>query len=323
MSDVKWKPFSHQGYTCIQGENDVLSVTIVPDRGSKIISLVDKKSDREWIYRTDRPWEPLRNGMAWDEGDQGGWDEMFPTILPSSCPDESWDHISFPDHGEVWNRPWRYAIEGDKLVLEVEGVQFPYTLRKTVTLAGSRLQLYYELENKAEVVFSYLWAAHPLLQVEPGMKLQTSPSQGEVQLTYSHRERLGAAHDIVEFPSASTKKGDVVDLSTLESEAGGHGEKYYFTEPLQEGYAAIIDPASGAGIQFLFEPEEVPYLGIWAHYGAFGHYTFALEPATGYLDHLGEAYAMGKVKQVAGGEKASWRLEVRLEGHFRAEGGSL
>lgn len=313
MSEETWKSIRCQGYTCIQGETNELSVIIVPERGSKIVSLVDKKTDREWIYVTERPWEPLKEGMAWDEGDQGGWDEMFPTILPSSCPDEGWDHLSFPDHGEVWNRPWRYDIEGDKLVLEVEGARFPYTLRKIVTLEGSRLHLHYELENKAKGAFSYLWAAHPLLRVEPGMKLLTLPAEGKVQLTYSHRGRLGEVHDVVGFPLASTQSGAVVDLSTLEAGNGGHGEKYYFTEPLEEGYAAIGDPVSGEGIAFRFAPQEIPYLGIWAHYGAFGHYTFAFEPATGYLDSLQEAYDRGKVKQVAAGETSSWRLNVQLE----------
>ncbi len=255
-------------------------------------------------------------GMSWEDGDCGGWDEMFPTITPSACPDKPWEHLMFPDHGEVWSRPWRYTYEGDRLCMEVDGIELPYTLKKRLTLTGNRLHMEYELVNRAAASFSYLWAAHPLLKVEPGMKLHTIPAEGNIQLTYSHRERLGERHAISAYPLARTRDEGITDLSILEDASCGHAEKYYFTDPLQDGYAAITDPVSGAGIVFRFDPEEIPYLAIWAHYGAFGHYTVAPEPATGYLDSVQEAYNRGKVKQVSGGQTATWQLEVCLEGNL-------
>lgn len=317
MSHTVWSEFLHQGYTCIKGENGCLSVIVVPQRGSKIVSLFDKISGREWIYRTERPWEPLQSGMNWNDGDQGGWDEMFPTITPSVCPDEAWRHVFFPDHGEVWNRPWRYELDGDKLRLQIDGVRIPYTLTKIISLKRNTLNIDYELKNHAAESFSYLWAAHPLLQVQPGMKLITTPSKASIQLTYSHRERLGGLFDITSYPLAATKEGGIADLSTLEDASGRHAEKYYFTEPLEVGYAGISDSSSGAEIFFRFAPEEIPYLGIWARYGAFGQYTYAIEPSTGYLDSVQEAYNRGKVKQVAGKSTDRWRLEVELKtDHF-------
>ncbi|CAH1221780.1 hypothetical protein PAECIP111892_05043 [Paenibacillus auburnensis] len=313
MQEAVWSEYLHQGYICLKGENDFFSVTIVPQRGSKIVSLLDKRNEREWIYRTDQPWEPLKLGMDWGAGDRGGWDEMFPTINASSCPDKGYEHVSFPDHGEVWSREWNYALLGAQLRLEICGVQLPYTLRKTVSLSGSSLIIHYELENLGTQLFSYLWAAHPLLKVEPGMQLRTSPAEGRIQLTYSHRERLGGLHALSSFPIAATKEGGVTDLSTLEDASGGHAEKYYFTDPLQEGYAGISDPFTGAEISFHFDSEEVPYLAIWAHYGAMGDYTVAPEPATGYLDSVQEAYNRGKVKRIAGHSIDRWRLEIRLQ----------
>ncbi|MBD2843562.1 hypothetical protein IDH44_00035 [Paenibacillus sp. IB182496] len=82
-------------------------------------------------------------------------------------------------------------------------------------------------------------------------KLHTIPATGAIQLTYSHRERLGGLHAIASYPMARTKDGAIIDLSTLEDASGGQAEKYYFTAPLQEGYAAVSDPVSGAGIAFL------------------------------------------------------------------------
>lgn len=317
-----WRESWNQGYLCITGENDRLAVTIVPQRGGKIISLFDKLSGKEWIHRTDRPWEPLEGTADWGEGDQGGWDEMFPTITPSACPDEGWQHLSFPDHGEVWNRPWRHVLDGEQLQLEIDGADYPYTLRKTISLGDNVLNLRYELENRAETAFSYLWAAHPLLQVKPGMKLNVSPAEGEIQLTYSHHGRLGSLYDYARYPLAEAKDGAAVDLSTLEEASGGHAEKFYFTAPLAEGYARIGDPASGEGLVFRFDPNDVPYLAVWAHYGAFGDYTFAIEPATGYLDSVQEAFNRGKVKRVAGHGIARWQLEVEVEAKALPDGGA-
>lgn len=313
MTEDVWSEFPHRGYTCLKGENDVLAVMIVPQRGGKTVSLIDKRNGREWVYRTDRPWEPLTLGMDWEEGDRGGWDEMFPTITASTCPDDGYEQLSFPDHGEVWSRAWNYEVNETRLRLEIDGVQLPYTLRKTVSLFGSSLVIEYELENREALPFSYLWAAHPLLRVKPGMKLLASPTEGDIQLTYSHLDRLGGIHERSHFPFAALKEGGTVDLSVLEHDTGLHAEKYYFTDPLQQGYAEVREPSEGAGISFHFLPEDIPYLAIWANYGTSGDYTLAPEPATGYLDSLQEAYDRGRVKRIEGYSTARWRLEIRLQ----------
>ncbi|WP_219838394.1 hypothetical protein [Paenibacillus sp. R14(2021)] len=309
---VTWREYGEQGFTCYVGENECLRVVVVPERGSRIVSLLDKRTGREWIHRTDRPWEPQRYGMNWDDGDRGGWDEMFPTINPSPCPDVPWQAVLFPDHGEVWCIPWACRLEGERLHLEVEGVQVPYRLSKTIELRDHKLQIDYQLHNDSPYPFSYLWAAHPLLNIRPGMKLVTEPPEGMIQIAYSHGDRLGKQLDLASFPAAAAKGGETVDLSTLEGEIGA-AEKYYFTAPLSEGYAGVSDPETGESLVFRFDPEETPYLAVWANYGGFNDYTFAVEPASGYMDSVQEAHKRGKVKQVLGHDTNQWKLEVAME----------
>ncbi|MFD0670970.1 hypothetical protein [Cohnella sp. GCM10027633] len=313
MGSVAWSEYSEQGYTCILGENELLAVRIVPGRGGKIVSLVDKRTGREWIHRTDRAWEPLRYGMGWGEGDRGGWDEMFPTIDACPCPDEPWRGAAFPDHGEVWCLPWRWEIDGDALALDIEGVQVPYRLSKRVTLEGAEVRIEYRLDNGTPHPFSYLWAAHPLLRISPGMRILTDPALDRVQVAYSHHGRIGQPLDFARYPFASTSEGGGVDLSTLEGAESEAAEKYYFEAPLQAGEAGLADPATGERIVFRFDPEETPYLAIWANYGGFDDYTFAIEPASGYMDAVETASRMGKVKQVQGHSTNRWALSVALE----------
>ncbi|MFC5467232.1 hypothetical protein ACFPPD_00775 [Cohnella suwonensis] len=309
----QWSVYEEQGYLGVLGENERLAVRIVPARGGKIVSLVDKRTEREWIHRTERPWEPLRYGMNWGEGDRGGWDEMFPTIDACPCPDEPWRDESFPDHGEVWCMPWRHAIEEDGLRLEVEGVRVPYRLSKKVYLDAAGLRIEYRLSNPTPHSFSYLWAAHPLLRVSPGMRLLTEPERGRIQVAYSHRNRLGEPLTFASYPEASAADGkSVVDLSVLESAESRAAEKYYFADPLREGYAAVADPDAHEALAFRFSPEDTPYLAIWAHYGGFDDYTFAVEPASGYMDSVQTAHRLGKAKRVEGGSENRWTLSVSL-----------
>jgi hypothetical protein len=307
-----WSTTEEQGYKVLQGENEFICVRIVPERGGKIISLINKSSGTEWIHRTNRSWTALHYGMNWGEGDQGGWDEMFPTIEACACPDDQWQDKHFPDHGEVWCMPWKYAIDGDSLLLQIEGKQVPYLLEKKISLAGNELRLDYGVENPTQHVFSYLWAAHPLLNIREGMKLEVSPSLGEIEIAYSHGERLGSQFDINTFPLAQGRNGELVNLSILEGKDNNAGEKYYFTGKLQEGYVRLTDPSSCESMMYQFSPDEVPYLAIWAHYGAFGDYTFAVEPATGYMDSVQRAHGLGKTKQVLPGATNRWTLRVVL-----------
>lgn len=308
-----WSEYIEQGYTCLIGDNERIIVRIVPERGGKIISLEDKRSGKDWIHHTDRPWEELRYGMSWGEGDRGGWDEMFPTIEACPCPDEPWTDKRYPDHGEVWSMPWNRDFDGDRLILTVEGVHVPYRLTKTIALVGNELKIDYRLDNTTPHVFSYLWAAHPLLAVSPGMKLDTEPSSGNIQISYSHLDRIGKQLDVTSFPIASTNNGAEVNLSVMEDGSTLAAEKYYFTDALQDGYASLADPVTGDRITFRFSTEENPYLAIWANYGGFDDYTFAIEPASGYMDSVDYAHRIGKVKQVQGYSTNHWTLSVALD----------
>ncbi|MFC5529700.1 hypothetical protein [Cohnella yongneupensis] len=229
MGQVSWSEYTEQGYAGVLGENELLTVRVVPARGGRIVSLVDKR------------------------------------------------------------------------------------LSKLITLAGEALRIEYRLNNPTSHVFSYLWAAHPLLRISPGMKLLTEPEQGRIQIAHSHHGRLGKQLDYARFPIASSSDGGDVNLSVVESAAGDAAEKYYFADPLREGCAGLADPATGERIVFRFVPEETPYLAIWAHYGGFGDYTFAIEPASGYMDSVHTAHRLGKVKQVQANSTNRWTLSVALE----------
>ncbi|WNR42848.1 aldose epimerase family protein [Paenibacillus roseipurpureus] len=311
MSDGTWQESEYKGMCSVVGETSELRVEIVPGRGGKLVSFISKSSGKEWAFQTEVPWKPLTYGMMWDEGDRSGWDEMFPTILACPCPDHPWRGTEYPDHGEVWTLPWDFELHKDRLRMWVHGVKVPYQFAKTYTISGGTLYTTYEVHNPTPYPFSYLWCAHNLLAVSPGMQLLVPDNLDTVQYQYSHQNRLTErAYGRSSFPFVN---GTAVNLSVIEPNLGEHAEKYWFEGDLTDGHTGIFDPASGETLGYSFSPEDVPYLAVWANYGAFnGDYTFALEPATGYLDDVYIASVMNKVKSVPAMSQTKWTFDISI-----------
>ncbi|MFF2909032.1 hypothetical protein [Paenibacillus sp. NPDC057934] len=306
-----WLENKIEGHDAWIGESSQLSVCIVPGLGAKAVSLRSTRTGREWLWRSEKALGNEGYGSPFPSGDESGWDEMFPCIDAGEYPLAPWQGRPIPDHGEVWSLPWEAHSTGFTLHCQVKGEQFPYLLEKTYSFtADGALRIDYAVTNTSTAPFSFLWAAHPLLEVQAGMKLHVPNSLDEIEISYSAEERLGVFGDRQPWPLASSS-GGTVDLSMTEANEGRFAEKYYFTGRAERGLAAVSDPATGESITFSYPAEQVPYLAVWANYGGFGgNYQLALEPATGRMDHLGEAVRRSEVAVVAGGEVYRWHLQV-------------
>jgi len=309
-----WRASFYKGYPSIIGDNGCIRIEIVPGRGSKAVSLLNLETGREWLFANDRAWEPLTYGMNWEDGDRSGWDEMFPTILPCSGADPAWQQAIFPDHGEVWTLPWESRLAANEAQLWVDGVQVPYRLSKTYRLTGKTVEIAYRLDNPTAHKFSYLWTPHALLHIHEGMKLVTESHQRTIEVPFTFGGRLKLDGVLSDYPRA-TAAGDSeeTDLSTMSASGTIHAEKYWFTEPFNQGRAALTDPLTGEALTYCVNPDEVPYLAVWVNNGAlWGEYNAAIEPATAYLDTIAAAGSAGKAKAVEGFSSATWSLKVTL-----------
>ena len=109
------------------------------------------------------------------------------------------------DPGTRWSTPWRLD-GGAALDLAVTLEEVPCQFRRSIRLfaAGARLDLCYELENHGGRDLPYLWAAHPLIPIEPGMRLELPPGNRP-----GHGRRRGAAagpgHAVPVAPGAGGK----------------------------------------------------------------------------------------------------------------------
>ncbi len=308
-----WRKAEMEGYASWIGETELISVCIIPALGSKMISLRNRKTDREWLWRSGKPLGNGGYGSSFAAGDESGWDEMFPCIDACTYPQEPWQDRAIPDHGEVWSLGWEHHCTGAALHCRVEGVQFPYLLEKVYSsTAEGTIRIDYTVTNTSDSPFSFLWAAHPLLQIHAGMQLHVPHELKEIEIAYSEGERLGVSPNKRAWPFVQTAAG-VVDLSIMEPAAGKFAEKYYFSGKLGDGFAGISDPVTGEALRFTFPAKQVPYLAVWANYGGYGgNYHVALEPATGRMDSLEQAIPRNEAAVVEGQGIYRWFLELNI-----------
>ncbi|WP_168123273.1 hypothetical protein [Paenibacillus sp. HB172176] len=322
MNHGRWEKTTFEGYSAWKGFNVNLELMLLPSLGSKIVSLKDRVTGREWLSRTAMPLGHRGYGSSFAEGDGSGWDEMFPTIDACELQESPWRGTKLPDHGEVWSLPWRCEpIQDNRLHCAVDGLQLPYRLEKTYSFTDKgRLRIDYRAANVSSDPIPFLWAAHPLFQVNAGMMIEVPDELNRVIVSYSHKNRLGARGSRLSWPRASLPGQTEVFLNDVEAACAQTAEKFYFDGMLPEGRVSLYDPASGEKLTLLFPQEKIPYLAIWANYGGYSNqYHVALEPATGFLDNVATAWRQGKTAIIAGFGQYEWSLELDLEHNKRGE----
>ncbi len=124
-------------------------ITTDPAHGGRWTSLRTGRRERLWHRE-----EPRRAGAAPGDAfaDAGGLEECVPTVRGT------------PDHGDAWARAWRQEGEG------VAAVVCPdFRLTRRVRHLPDRAVADYRLT--AAPGYRFVWAAHALLDVSPGGRL--------------------------------------------------------------------------------------------------------------------------------------------------------
>ena len=273
-----------------------LRVVVVPELGGKIASL--RFRGHEWLAAPAGDLHKPSYGDRFVEADMSGWDEMLPTIdgcvLPSGA--------ALPDHGEVWSQPWRVErASAQELVCEVAGRVLPYEMRRHISAASANgsatLRLEYELRVTGREPVPLLWAAHPQFVVSPKTRLVMPSHVDGVWQVWPQGTRLA-------WPSGGQP--------ALDGVPEGEGRKLYLPTRLRAGWCALEEP-DGASLRLSWDPELIPYLGIWIdHALASRQPVVVLEPTTGYYDSLERADRDGRVSVVEPGRPLRFTLMVEL-----------
>lgn len=293
MIDAKEQPGcekkSKDGFTFLQIRNASVALTVVPELGAKIISLKNRRTGREWMWQ-DAPERPLFRNKIGDDfatSTLAGWDECLPTVAPCR-----WRGRNLPDHGEVWSAAWSWdeaAWKNGLIKTRVELPVSPLVFERTISLRGNCVRLDYVLTNRGAQAEEFIWAMHPLLQLQPGDNL-ILPDDARRQLAGENW------------------------INTLDFGARQPPCAKVFAGPIKSALAGIVNDQTGDRWEISWDKDVHPGLGLWLTRGGWnGCHHLALEPTNGPDDSLAVAVMEKKTfGLLAAQETQSWRVEVRL-----------
>ena len=271
------------GQPAVTLDNGRVAATVLPQLGGKIASLVDVRSDFEFAAQPSGPYGRPAFGSDFTKFDASGIDDTFPSILPHDDEANGW---VYPDHGEIWSACFDAAEADGKIELRYTSPHMPYRYAKTVALTADGVRLDYRIENTGDTPFPCIWTFHGLLRYEETMQIilpagndvAVNVMEGTMLGPVGRRQTLAGPPDLHHPPKAATK-------SML---------KYYLADPVAEGRCGVWYPDAGVGCVLNYDPQSLPYLGVWITAGGFrGDYNWALEPSNGFYDGIEEARRNG------------------------------
>lgn len=296
-------------------ENDHVTIDILPSLGGKFVSLVDSDTGHEYLSKpsdTDAYRHPAY-GDDFGHYDISGWDECFPAIGEGPHPAFPWKGIEIPDHGELWTARWRAEVTDSGVDMSVSGVRFPYVFERSLSLDENGFTLDYHVVNNTAMSFPYVWSAHPLLAATPSTRVLIPAETMTVEVSMTGRlgERL-AQHT---WPVTVDTSGNVVNLDVMGPRDLGEAEKLY-SNMVTDGWAALFDGASEQWLAFLFDPDDVPFVGFWANRSGWPEdrpsFDIALEPCSGFPDRLDIATTHGAATFIPPSGERRWQVRVRI-----------
>lgn len=308
-ADDRW---SYAGLPLIRVENERLTVDIVPALGGKILNLIDKRNDRNVLWRNPRvvpQRAPLHSNP--DDYFSGGWDDAFPTGDASI--DRQGNHL--PTLGEVRTLALSSRIEEDgpheaRIVLDgytpITTARWTrvITLREDEPILGLRTRI----ENVGDQSFDFNWGSHCALAVDHHFRIDVPARRGRIP--DAGGEILGKEGQSYEYPVLRADPPVIHDVRQVLSPTA-HAYALHILEGLTGGWIAATDTVGKHGFGIVFDPEVQQAVWQWMVYGGFrGWYHVILEPWISGHPSLVEAVNAGQARSLKVGQS----LETEMWG---------
>lgn len=305
----------------IELSSDGIAIVVLPAFGGRVVSLVDRRSGREWLVQGRLPSHDVTAAAsAYGPAVAWGWDECLPTVAP--CPDPHRGGV-LRDHGDVWGRPVEACPDGDSLRLTAD-VEDPagadaWSFGRTIRVAERGVRVDYAIENRGSRALPVLWSMHPLVALEPGSRFHI-PGITDVLATFATGLAPGGLLPAgrparVGWPVAPLVSGAMRPLDVVPGQVIREAIKLY-AGPLASGIAAVSTP-DGSWLGYRWDVTTAPFLGVWISNGGWpapesGVFQYALEPTTAAADSLDAALDGGEALIVGPGERRTWWVMLEL-----------
>lgn len=272
--------------------NDVISVTINPERGADILSVIWSATDEEIMWRNPRATLAPRRGeidmdaSSYFDNYPGGMQELFPNAgAPTTV-----HGAPLPFHGEALRRPWTVSVEsrsdGVEVTCETVLTRYPFRMTKVFRLddASSVLHFSSTVENLSTVKLPAHWGLHPAFNTSGVAASGTV--YGPFAQVAAHPEVFGERqHHEPATVFDALDVADGVGGFALAPGDGATADLLYAT--VASGWFGLRSPATDLLVTMTWPGDLFPELWIWQECHAPGGYPWfgtehivAIEPHT-------------------------------------------
>jgi galactose mutarotase-like enzyme len=310
------------GHAAVWLENELLRLTILPEKGADIYEFVHKPSGVDLMMRTPAGLQPPGELPPADFLDnyEGAWQELFPNT-GDPC---EYRGKMLPMHGEVALLPWAYHVEQDDdtataVRFTVRCAQTPFRLERLMRLnAGeSTVEVEGRVTNEGDEAAHFVWGHHVVvggafleggcIVDAPAGFIETPAEPYESELA---RLLPGQSSP---WPFARGRDPDErIDLRQVPGpEMQSHDDA--FLTALAHGEVSVTNLRLGLRFTLNWDARLFRTIILWQPYGGparmplQGAYGLGIEPwvAGGNLQH---AIARGEALLLAPGEQLTTRL---------------
>ena len=264
------------GHRAIYLENDLLRITVLPDKGADIAELIHKPSGVDCLMKSPSGLKPPGPGPATGflENYEGGWQEMFPSSN-DAC---EVGGRAIPFHGETPLLPWDDEVlveAGDEIAVRftVQCRALPLRLERTMRLRAGEpaLTLEESVRNLGNEPAPFTWGHHLVLGapfLEEGCRLEMPAGviiSPDVQ--YEPATAALAPGQREAWPLALGRQpGQRVDLRQIRGpEVHTHDD--VFLGELARGHFTVTNARLGLALSLDWDAEIFRYVVMWMPYG--------------------------------------------------------
>ncbi len=248
-------------------ESDELSVTVLPEKGCDIYTLVERQSGIDLLFKT--PWglrrpgpgsHPPNSAAQWLEYYPGGWQLLCPNGGGPSVE----AGIEWGFHGEACLVPWRIEHVGENEArLGTRLFRAPLRIERHLVIQGPLLRIEEAIINEAPDPVEFVWGHHPAFGapfLDAGCILTTGArSITADDLTPGTLLKAGSVHP---WPETRTVQGHSVDLSAIPGPSEKRAHLAWLSD-FDSGFFALTNPRLGFGIGVRWPLEVFSQAWFW------------------------------------------------------------
>ena len=187
---------------------------------------------------------------------------------------------------------------------------------RTLRLTTDALEVHYYRTNTGSQSLPYLWAAHPLIAIEPGNEILI-PENTLMSSTGVMNLELTENRPTFRWPNLPLNKGKSLNLSRVPEQDANFAIKL-FAEDVFPRRVGIFDHAIQECLSVTFS-ESIPHCGLWLNYGACTgadtqpYFNLGMEPTNLPGDDLALVSHLNTAQPLANRETHEWSIRVRVE----------